>query len=192
MNPAPASEFTRLLEAGRAGDAGALNRLMPIVYDELRRLAHYHLSAERQDHTLQTTALVNEAYLRLAGNSPDYQNRTHFFALAAKTMRRILVDYAKARLRSKRGGGAQRVDLEEALAIQVESDGQILDLDEALTALEVQDERKARIIELIFFSGLTREEVADVLQISQPTVFRELRLAKAWLHSELSKKSALR
>jgi RNA polymerase sigma factor (TIGR02999 family) len=180
------TEFTKLLHASREGNAEAFESLMPLVYQELHRIAHRCLSSERDGHTLQTTALVNEAYLRLAGSAPEYNDRTHFFALAARTMRRILVDYAKARMTNKRGGGAYKVELEDALAIESEPDDRIIEIDRALTALEQQDPRKAQIVELIFFSGMTREEAAEAMGLSPATVFRELRLAKAWIHAALS------
>ncbi|MBL8230068.1 MAG: sigma-70 family RNA polymerase sigma factor [Bryobacterales bacterium] len=190
MASLPPSELTRLLAASRNGDTGALDRLMPVVYDELHRIAHRYLSNERGGHTLQTTALVHEAYMRLAGGATGYQDRAHFFAIAARTMRRILVDYANARLTTKRGSGALRVDLDEALAIGSQPDEQILAIDQAIRALEAQDERKARIVELIFFSGLSREEAAEAMNLSPATVFRELRMAKAWIHAYLTREAS--
>jgi RNA polymerase sigma factor (TIGR02999 family) len=160
---------------------------MPLVYEELRRVAHRRLAGERTGHTLQTTALVHEAYARMAEADLPMQNRAHFFALAARTMRRILVDYARARLADKRGGGAQAVPLDD-LTVELADggeDAEILALHEALQALERQDERKARVIEAHIFGGLTYDETAAALGISPATVDRDLRLAKAWLAREL-------
>ncbi len=160
---------------------------MPLVYEELRRVAHRRLAGERTGHTLQTTALVHEAYGRLAEADLPWQDRAHFFALAARTMRRILVDYARSRLAEKRGGGAQAVPLDQ-LTVELSAggeDAEILALHEALEALERQDPRKARVIEAHIFGGLTYEETAEALGISPATVDRDLRLAKAWLAREL-------
>jgi RNA polymerase sigma factor (TIGR02999 family) len=181
------AEVTALLRRCTDGDTGALDRLMPLVYEELRRVAHRRLAGERTGHTLQTTALVHEAYARMAEADLPLQNRAHFFALAARTMRRILVDYARARLADKRGGGAQAVPLDD-LTVELADggeDAEILALHEALQALERQDERKARVIEAHIFGGLTYDETAAALGISPATVDRDLRLAKAWLAREL-------
>jgi RNA polymerase sigma factor (TIGR02999 family) len=185
--PASPAEVTALLRRCTDGDTGALDRLMPLVYEELRRVAHRRLAGERTGHTLQTTALVHEAYARMAEADLPMQNRAHFFALAARTMRRILVDYARARLADKRGGGAQAVPLDD-LTVELADggeDAEILALHEALQALERQDERKARVIEAHIFGGLTYDETAAALGISPATVDRDLRLAKAWLAREL-------
>jgi RNA polymerase sigma-70 factor (ECF subfamily) len=181
------AEVTALLRRCTDGDTSALDRLMPLVYEELRRVAHRRLAGERTGHTLQTTALVHEAYARMAEADLPMQNRAHFFALAARTMRRILVDYARARLADKRGGGAQAVPLDDLTVELADSgeDAEILALHEALQALERQDERKARVIEAHIFGGLTYDETAAALGISPATVDRDLRLAKAWLAREL-------
>jgi RNA polymerase sigma factor (TIGR02999 family) len=180
---------TQLLYEWRAGNQEALNQLMPLVYDELRRLAGHYMNSERPSHTLQPTALVNEAYIRLVEMEVSWQDRTHFFAVAARLLRRILVDHAKSHRRDKRGGGQVRVTLDEQLGA-LGPDADILALDDAITSLSAFDERKVRIIELHFFGGLTYDEMAEALGISQATVHRELRLAKAWLHHELNKKGA--
>jgi len=177
---------TRLLVEATAGDRDALDRLMPLVYEELRRVASRHLKAERQGHTLQTTALVNEAYLRLVDQrAVEWQNRAHFFAIAARLMRRILVDYARRRAYDKRGGGAAHVTFDELAVTPVESSESLLMLDDALTRLEQMDERKTRVVELRIFSGLSVEETASALQVSAITVMRDFRMAKAWLQREL-------
>jgi RNA polymerase sigma factor (TIGR02999 family) len=178
---------TQLLYEWRAGNQEALNQLMPLVYDELRRLAGHYMKSERPSHTLQPTALINEAYIRLVEMEVSWQDRSHFFAVAARLLRRILVDHAKGHRRDKRGGGQVRVTLDEELGASG-PDPDILGLDEAITRLAAFDERKARVIEMHFFGGLTYEEMAEALGISQATVHRELRLAKAWLHHELTKK----
>ncbi|MBI1354632.1 MAG: sigma-70 family RNA polymerase sigma factor [Acidobacteria bacterium] len=178
-------EVTRLLEQWRNGDQNAVNELMPLLYQELRSLASRQMSAERVSHTLQATAVVNEAYLRLVGSDIPFQDRKHFFSVAARTMRRVLVDHAKGKNRQKRGAGQAKVTLEEAMIMAPEPVHDLSDLDEALTRLEAQDERKAKVVELHFFGGLTYDEVAEALEISPATVHRELRLAKAWLYREL-------
>jgi RNA polymerase sigma factor (TIGR02999 family) len=175
-------EITTLLLAWGSGDRAALDQLMPLVHDELRRMAHRYLGRERAGHTLQSAALVNEAYLKLIGERQmDWQNRAHFFAVAAQVMRQILVDYARTRNRDRRGGGAQRVSLENALAVASEQSAELVALDDALHGLAAFDERKSRVAELRFFGGLSVEETAEVLQVSPVTVMREWRLAKAWL-----------
>jgi len=187
MDPSPARpQVTQLLESMREGDQNAVNELTPLVYDELRRLAARQMSGERGSHTLQATALVNEAYMRLVGADISYQDRTHFFAVAARTMRRILVDHAKTRGRKKRGGDFAKVTLEEGLVMSPEPDSDIMRLDDALKLLEEQDERKAKVIELHFFGGLTYDEIAKAVDVSPATVHRELRMGKAWLQRELS------
>jgi RNA polymerase sigma factor (TIGR02999 family) len=186
MTPSP-QEVTQLLAAWRNGQPEALDQLMPLVYDELRRLARHYMAREGPGHTLQTTALVNEAYLRLAGQQPvDWQNRAHFFAVAAQVMRHLLVDHARARQYQKRGGGAQRVELEEAMVIAPEQDVELLALDEALSRLAALDLRKSRLVELRYFGGLSAAETAEVLGLSEITVKREWLKAKAWLYRELS------
>jgi RNA polymerase sigma-70 factor (ECF subfamily) len=188
MSSPSTPEVTRLLLAWSDGDRAALDQLMPIVYAELRRLASRHLGAERPGHTLQTTALVNEAYLRLVDqNSLQWQNRAHFFAVAARMMRHILVDYARARHNAKRGGRAIKVTLDEAAEVSTERASEMVALDDALTALSEFDQRKSRIVELRFFGGLSIEETAVALEVSPGTVMREWTLAKAWLQREISK-----
>jgi len=187
VDGAPSSRpVTRLLLAWRAGDQSALDELMPLVHDELRRRARRHMRGERVDHTLQTTALINEAYLRLVDiRQVQWEDRAHFFAMAARLMRRILIDHARARGYLKRGGGVQKIPLDDAPVIGQERRRDLVALDEALKALEVVDERKSRVIELRFFGGLGVKETAEVLQVSPDTVMRDWRLAKAWLLREL-------
>lgn len=180
----------RELNANTSRDS--LNALLPLVYDELHRQAHRYLRGERRSHTLQTTALINEAYLRLIGQkSVEWQNRAHFFALAANMMRRILVDYAKTKHRAKRGGNDENLPLEDALSIAAEMTNEavkidLIALDCALDRLTAKDERLARIVELRYFSGLTVEETAEVLKISAMTVNRDWNIAKAWLYKEIT------
>ena len=177
---------TELLAHWSHGDDAALAELTPLVYQELRRLAHRHMGGERPDHTLQTTALVNEAYLRLADQtSPNFTNRSHFFAVAAQAMRQILVNYAKASQSQKRGGGALKVELDEVALISPEQTTEILDLNEALERLATLDSRKAHVVELKYFGGLKHDEIAEVLKISTVTVRRDWVFAKAWLYDEL-------
>jgi RNA polymerase sigma factor (TIGR02999 family) len=177
---------TQLLrEAGR-GDQQAVNELIPLVYEQLRHLAGRCLKAERPGHTLRATALVHEAYLRLVGSDTEWQDRLQFYAVAARTMRRILVDHARARGRRKRGAGAQQVELDEAIIVGEESSLDLLDLDTALSNLAEVDQRKSQIIELLFFGGLSTEECAAVLKISPATLHRDLKLAKAWLYRALT------
>jgi len=177
---------TQLLAEWSHGDNAALVELTPLVYEELRRLAHHYMGGQRPDHTLQTTALVNEAYLRLADQtSPNWQSRAHFFAVAARAMRQILVNYAKASQSQKRGGGALKLELDEAALISPEQTTEILDLNEALERLATLDSRKAHVVELKYFGGLNHDEIAEVLKISTVTVRRDWTFAKAWLHSEL-------
>ena len=182
-------DITEILTAWREGSREALHLLLPVVYDELRRQAHRYLRRERQNHTLQTTALIHEAYLRLTEQrNVRFESRTHFFAVAANLMRQILVDYARERHRLKRGGKADNLPLDEAfLVIADESDIDLLALDEALTRLSEMDFQQARIVELKFFSGLSIEETADALGISPATVKRDWNVAKAWLKHELSR-----
>lgn len=179
--------ITNLLLAWRAGDAAALEQLIPLVHAELRRIARSFMRRERAGHTLQTSALVNEAYLRLIdAQQVNWQNRTHFYSLAASLMRRILVDIAREKQARKRGGSAERVELEEGLLIATHRHDDLVALDEALQALSELDERKGRVVELRFFGGLTEAEIAEVLQVSQETVRRDWRLAKSWLLRFLS------
>jgi RNA polymerase sigma-70 factor (ECF subfamily) len=177
---------TVLLHRWKDGDAGALEALMPIVYDELRRLARRHMAAERNDHTLQHTALVHEAYLELVDMNVGWNNRAHFFAVAARAMRRILVDHARGRNRDKRGGDVVRVGLDKASDTPAPSAGLDLEvLDEALSRLGEVDSRKAEIIEMRYFGGLSQQELSDVLGVSLATVNRDLSWAKDWLRAEL-------
>ena len=178
-----------LLRAWSDGDSKALDQLTPIVYDELHRLARRYLRGERRDHSLQTTALVNEAYLRLVDHTRmEWQDRAHFFAVSAQVMRRILVDHARRR-NVKRGHGLRRVSLEEATMIGRERPTDLAALDEALTLLAERDPRKAQVVEMRFFGGLSVEESAEVLGLSPVTVMRDWRTAKAWLYRELSSRS---
>jgi RNA polymerase sigma factor (TIGR02999 family) len=188
--PQPSSQqITHLLLAWGEGDASALEKLMPLVYEELRRLARGYMNRQRAEHTLQTTALVNEAYLRLIDSSQvQWQNRAHFFAVSAQLMRRILVDFARARGNLKRGGGAQRVTLDEALEVSAERSADLIALDDALKALAALSPRQSQIVELRYFGGLSEEEAAEVLKVSPRTVRRDWNLARAWLYRELSKK----
>jgi RNA polymerase sigma factor (TIGR02999 family) len=181
-------EVTRLLVAWSNGDQAALEQLTPLVYSELHRLAHRYLGRERKGHTLQTTALVHEAYLRLIDQKEvRWQNRAHFFAIAAQMMRRILVDYARSRNVAKRGGGTQQVSLDEAMEVSDERAADVIALDEALKSLSDLDQRKSRIIELRFFGGLSIEETAEVLGVSPGTVMRDWTFAKAWLQREINR-----
>ena len=177
---------TELLEQWSQGDDAALAELTPLVYEELRRLAHRQMGGERPDHTLQTTALVNEAYLRLADQTnPPWQNRAHFFAVAARAMRQILVSYARAQRSEKRGGGALKMELDEAAIVSPEQSKAIVDLHEALERLGTLDSRKARVVELKYFGGLNHDEIAEVMKVSTVTVRRDWVFAKAWLYEEL-------
>jgi len=181
-------EVTQLLLAWNSGNQAALEQLMPLIYNELHRLASSCLRWERPDHTIEATALVNEAYLKLIDqNQVQWQNRTHFFCIAARIMRRILVQYARDRKAEKRGGGAQKVSLEKVILLAEERNVDIVALDLALNLLAQNDPRKSQLVELRFFSGLTFEEVANVLGISVITAKRDWALAKAWLHRELRK-----
>ncbi len=187
MTTPSSQEVTQLLVEWGNGSRAALDKLMPLVYEELRRLARRHMRREREGHTLQTSALVNEAYLKMINEREmQWQNRAHFFAVAAQLMRMILIDHARARKVAKRGGGANQVPLDEALVVSDERAAELLALDDALKALEAVDERKSRIAELRFFGGLSVEETAEVLKISRATVMREWRMAKAWLYRELN------
>jgi RNA polymerase sigma factor (TIGR02999 family) len=184
--PSP-KEITQLLLAWGQGQQAALDQLIPLVHDELHRIAKRYMGGERPGHTLQTTALVNEAYLRLIDSSRvHWQNRAHFFAIAAQLMRRILVDFARSRHNLKRGGRAEQVSLNEALVISPERGADIVALDDALKALASLDPRQSQVVELRFFGGLSINETAEVLKVSEGTVRRDWSLAKAWLHRELS------
>ena len=181
-----ATHVTRLLLDWRGGNAQALDDLLPLVYDELRRLAARHMVGEADGHTLQPTALVHEAYVRLVDADIEWQDRAHFFAAASRVMRRMLVDHARARGRQKRGGGRARVTLHNADAVTPPPDLDLLALDEALETLAAQDPRKARAVELRYFGGLNLEEIAAVTDVSIATVHRDLRMATAWLMARLS------
>lgn len=190
MTTVSPQDITQLLQAWSHGDSSALKKLTPLVYKELHRLAHRYMGFENQGHTLQTTALVNEAYLRLVSNRATWQNRAHFFAISAQLMRQILVDFARSRHQLKRGGKVQRVSLDEALVGCKEPDADLVALDDALTALTAVDLRKSRVVELRFFGGLSVEETAEVLKVSVDTVLRDWRLAKLWLMRELSHRAS--
>jgi RNA polymerase sigma-70 factor, ECF subfamily len=181
-------DVTELLNAWRKGDNDALEKLIPVVYAELHRLASRYMRKEDRAHTLQTTALVHEAYCRLVDQKEAWQNRAHFFGIAAQLMRRILVDHARSHLRIKRGAGAQRISLDEqAIVPETESDlAQVITLDVALKQLAELDSKKSRIVELKFFGGLTMEEIATVEQLSVRTIHREWRKAKAWLYRAIT------
>jgi RNA polymerase sigma factor (TIGR02999 family) len=187
VKPSPQT-VTRWLIEWSNGDETALQKLMPLVYAELRQRAHRYMARENPGHSLQTTALIHEAYLRLADQKDkQWQNRSHFFAVAAQAMRHILVDYARSRNAARRGGAARVVSIEEAAVVSEERTIEIVELDEALETLAKVDPRKSRIVELRFFGGLSVEETAEVLNVSSITVMRDWNLAKAWLHRELSK-----
>ena len=185
--PGPAShQITRLLVDWRNGDQRALEQLIPLVHEELRRVARRHMAHERAGHTLQATALVNEAYVRLIDiRQVNWQDRAHFFAMSSRLMRRILVDFARSKGYQKRGGGAQKVSLDEALIVSAEPAADLVALDDALTALAAFDARKAQVVEMRFFGGLSVEETAEALKVSVDTVMRDWKLAKAWLLREL-------
>jgi RNA polymerase sigma-70 factor (ECF subfamily) len=183
----PSHQVTRLLVDWRNGDQGALEQLIPLVHEELRRVARRHMAHERAGHTLQATALVNEAYVRLIDiRQVNWQDRTHFFAMSSRLMRRILVDFARSKGSQKRGAGAHKVSLDEALIISTEPGADLVALDDALDALAVFDARKAQVVEMRFFGGLSVEETAEALNVSVDTVMRDWKLAKAWLLRELS------
>jgi RNA polymerase sigma factor (TIGR02999 family) len=184
-------DVTRLLSEWQAGDQSALDRLMPVVYSELRRIAARYLHSERTGHTLQTTALVHEAYLRLVDETRiQFQGRAHFFGVAATIIRNILVDHARTQKAAKRGGGVQKLSLEEAFAVPMDNKTDVLAVDDALHTLSKIDAQQGRIVELRFFAGLTIEETAEVLQISTSTVKRDWILAKTWIYRELSQAGA--
>ena len=187
MNAFTTEQVTQLLIDWSNGDKAAVDKLIPLVYDELRRLARYYMRRERAGATLQTTALVNEAYLRLVDQKKvQWQNRAHFFAIAAQLMRRILIDRARKRYNSKRGGDVRKVSLDQAAIVSTGRSSDLVALDEALTDLEAIDQRKSKVVELRFFGGLNIEETAEVMSISPATVQREWSMAKAWLYREIS------
>ena len=180
-------QVTRLLLAWRQGDEAALERLIPAVYHELRRLARYYMAGQRPSHTLQPTALINEVYLRLIDcQLVNWQNRAHFIAVSGNLMRRVLVDHARSKQYQKRGGGAVQVSLDEGLLPSAEPGRDLLALDDALNALAEVDARKSKVVEMRFFGGLTTQETAEVLNVSQDTVVRDWRFAKAWLQNEMA------
>lgn len=183
------TQITQYLQDWRNGNASALDEILPVVYDELRRIARRYRAKERGEHTLQTTEIINEAYLKLLNqNENDWQDRTHFFAVASRVMRNLLVDHARTKNYQKRGNGAEKVSLEDVALFTPEPDEKILALDEALNRLAKFDERKSKLVELRYFGGLSAQETAEVLGVSEITVKREWLKAKAWLYSELSQK----
>lgn len=185
----PAHEVTALLQAWSGGDQGALAKLTPLVYAELRRRAHRYMASERQGHTLETTALINEVYLRLINvREVTWQDRAHFLAVCARLMRRVLTDFARSRGYQKRGGGSPGVDFDEALLVSSEPSAGLVALDDSLKALAAFDPRKSEVVELRFFGGLSVEETAEVLKVSQETVKRDWKLARAWLLKEMTGK----
>ena len=188
MESTSSHEVTRLLKAWSAGDEQALEKLTPLVYQQLHQIARRYMGGERSGHMLQTTALVNEAYLRLVDcGQVSWQDRAHFFAISANLMRRILIDFARSRGYLKRGGAVPHIPLEEAPSVSDEADVNLVALDDALNALAGVDERKSKVVELKFFGGLSVEETAEVLRVSSDTVIRDWRLAKIWLLRELSR-----
>jgi RNA polymerase sigma factor (TIGR02999 family) len=191
VQPSSSSDqVTQLLVRWRGGDRQALDALMPLVYAELRRLARYYLQRERSDHTLQSTALVHEAYMRMLGQKlPDWQNRAHFFGVAARLMRQILVEYARGHQAAKRGGDSYKVTLDEGALVAQKTDLDVILLDDALQDLAKLDEQQSRIVELRFFAGLTIDDTSEVLGISAATVAREWTTARIWLHREISRRA---
>lgn len=186
MKPVPPFDVTRLLLSWKDGDEQALQQLMPLVYSELRRIAEVHLRRERPGHTLQPTALIHEAYLKLAKQGmPDWQSRAHFFGIASRIMRQVLVDWARKNYAAKRGGEGAKVQLDEASAVSGERGSELLALDDALNALAKFDERGSRAVEMKYFGGLPLDEIAEALGVSVPTVGRDLRAAEAWLRRSL-------
>ena len=184
-------EITQLLAEWSDGNQSALDELYPLVYEELHRLARRYMSRERKGHTLQTTALINEAYVRLVDQrNVHWANRSHFFAISAQIMRRILIDHARRHAYAKRGGGAQQVSLEEVAIVANEKSAEIIRLDEALTILAKMDPRRCHVVELRYFGGLSNEEIAGVLNVSENTVTRDWNLARAWLHQQLTGSAA--
>ena len=190
-NPPPQHHITQLLAEWSDGNQSALDELYPLVYDELHRLARRYMSREKKGHTLQTTALINEAYVRLVDQkNVQWANRSHFFAISAQIMRRILIDHARRHAYAKRGGGAQQVSLEEIAIVAREQSSEILRLDEALKILGKMDPRRCQVVELMYFGGLSNEEIAGVLKVSENTVTRDWNLARAWLHQQLTGSAA--
>ena len=190
MEHQPPSAVSLLLQEWRNGDSKALDALLPVVYKELRRLAHVHLQKERPDHTLQSAALVHEAYLRLIGlSAPQWESRAHFFAIAAGLMRQILVDYARRHTAKKRGGSLCKVSLNDATTASRRKDVDIVALDDALKTLAKIDPRQSRVVELRFFAGLSLQEISDAMEIAPATVQRDWTAARAWLHREISRNS---
>jgi RNA polymerase sigma-70 factor, ECF subfamily len=186
----PAHEVTQLLKAWTAGDQSALEKLTPLVYEQLHRVAQRYMAGQRPGHPLQTTALVNEVYLRLVDcDRVNWQDRAHFFAVSAQLMRRILIDFARSRGYQKRGGGSPHVSLEDAPSVSSEPDPNIVALDDALKALAKVDSRKSQVVELRFFGGLSVEETAEVLRVSAETVGRDWKMAKMWLLEELNERN---
>ncbi|MFI5174683.1 MAG: sigma-70 family RNA polymerase sigma factor [Terriglobia bacterium] len=193
MSTTPLSDFNQLLEEWNHGDKTALDKLIPLVYGELRRIAHHYMIREHPGHSLQSSALINEAYIRLAGvKKMHWQNRSHFLAVAARLMRQILVDYARSRHYAKRGGGALRVSLDGVAEVSTETPLEVIAVDHALRELETLDLRKGQIVELRYFGGLNIEETAAALEISPTTVEREWREAKAWLYRALRQEHVIR
>jgi len=190
VSQSSSQELTHLLLAWSQGEREALNRLIPVIYAELRRIAHSYIRGERRGNTLQTTALVNEAYLRLIDCSRvNWQNRAHFLAVSAQLMRRILIDYARSRGYQKHGGAMERISLKESQIVSAGSDPDLVELDEALQALAAVDARKSQVVELRFFGGMTAEETAEVLGVSPDTVLRDWKLARTWLAREMKKQA---
>ncbi|RSL16297.1 RNA polymerase ECF family sigma subunit [Edaphobacter aggregans] len=186
---APDGQVTILLKAMKTGDHSAADKLLPLVYSELHRLAAAYMHRERKDHTLQPTALINEAYLRLAQEDIDWQNREHFIGVAANVMRRVLVDHARAHTAAMRGGGFVRVELDDNVAISQERSSELLLLDDALTRLEALNPRQARVVELRYFGGLSVEQVANILGVAPRSVKRDWALARIWLFKEVRQTS---
>ena len=192
MEQHPPSEVSLLLQNWRNGDRQALDALLPLVYKELRRLAHFQLQKERPDHTLQSAALVHEAYFRLIGlNTPQWESRTHFFAIAAQLMRQILVDYARRHGAAKRGGSVCKLSLEDAKMASQRRDVDVVALDDALNALATIDPRQSRVVELRFFAGLSLQEISEAMEIAPATVQRDWTTARAWLYREISRDTSV-
>ena len=187
----PQHQITQLLAEWSEGNQSALDELYPLVYEELHRLARRYMSRERKGHTLQTTALINEAYVRLVDQrNVRWANRSHFFAISAQIMRRILIDHARRHAYAKRGGGAKQVSLEEAAIVAPDQASELVRLDEALKILAKMDERRCHVVELRYFGGLSNEEIAGVLKVSENTVTRDWNLARAWLYQQLTGSAA--
>ena len=190
-SPPKQHEITQLLAEWSDGNQSALDELYPLVYDELHRLARRYMSRERKGHTLQTTALINEAYVRLVDQkNVHWANRSHFFDISAQIMRRILIDHARRHAYAKRGGGAQQVSLDEAMAVTSDIGAELLRLDEALKMLAEMDSRRSQVVELRYFGGLNNEEIAGVLHVSENTVTRDWNMARAWLYQQLGESTS--